>query len=795
MKLLRTRLAVLTAALAAAIGITFPLLSFSTSSTATSSPALTSVVSVVGDGGATYCALLGSSGVDCWGYGADGELGNGASYSSSPNASDTPVPVVGVGGTGTLSGVASLVGGDNDPGVSTRSSFCALLTSGGVDCWGYGPDGELGNGASSNSAAPVQVEGVGGTGTLSGVTSLTSSPGSYCAELTSGGVDCWGHGADGELGNAATSNSATPVQVTGLGGSGLLSGVASVTGSGVVEGYPNSSEQPGYCALLSSGGADCWGSGADGQLGNGVSSNSATPVQVQAVGGGGTLSGLSSITGDGFGYCGLLTSHAVDCWGYGSDGELGNGISASSSTPVQVRGVGGSGTLSGVSSLTGDVLGYCALLQGSGGVDCWGYGGYAELGNGASSSSSTPVQVQGVGGVGTLSGVSSVAGEGLSYCASGSGKAICWGYGSDGELGNGVSSSSSSPVVVEAVGGSGSLSQVASVTGNYLGSYCAVLTFGGVDCWGDNSVGELGNSAFSSSSTPVQVVAAVTLSSSVVLPSNGATVSGTQNLDAVPSAGATGVQFELTGGTLSDDVIATATLTDVGWAAAWNSVNVPNGTYTLQSIATFGGPSIASPGITITVNNPAPTTTVVVPSNNATLSGTQNLAATASSGVVQVQFEVTGGIENDDVIATATLSNGQWSAAWNSLTVPNGTYTLQSVASSPGGVMGTSPGITVTVNNPAPTTTVVLPSNNATLSGTQNLDATASSGVVQVQYELTGGALNGYVIATATPTYVGWAASWNTTGVPDGTYTLQSFASYFGGVTGTSPGVTVTINN
>ena len=242
-----------------------------------------------------------------------------------PPAATTPVPVVGVGGTGTLSGVASLVGGDNDPGVSTRSSFCALLTSGGVDCWGYGPDGELGNGASSNSAAPVQVEGVGGIGTLSGVTSLTSSPGSYCAELTSGGVDCWGYGPDGELGNGASSNSATPVQVKGLGGSGTLSGVASVTGSGVVEGYPNSPEQPGYCALLSSGGADCWGSGADGQLGNGVSSNSATPVQVEGVGGSGNLSGLSSITGDGFGYCGLLTSGGVDCWGYGSDGELGNG--------------------------------------------------------------------------------------------------------------------------------------------------------------------------------------------------------------------------------------------------------------------------------------------------------------------------------------------------------------------------------------------------------------------------------------------------------------------------------------
>ena len=128
-------------------------------------------------------------------------------------------------------------------------------------------------------------------------------------------------------------------------------------------------------------------------------------------------------------------------------------------------------------------------------MDCWGYGGYAELGNGASSSSSTPVQVQGRRrSRHPLRGVVRRR-RGTEFLCHGSGKVICWGYGADGELGNGVNTSSSYPVAVEAVGGSGTLSQVASVTGNYLGSYCAVLTFGGVDCWGDNSVGELGNGA------------------------------------------------------------------------------------------------------------------------------------------------------------------------------------------------------------------------------------------------------------------------------------------------------------
>ena len=51
------------------------------------------------------------------------------------------------------------------------------------------------------------------------------------------------------------------------------------------------------------------------------------------------------------------------------------------------------------------------------------------------------------------------------------------------------------------------------------------------------------------------------------------------------------------------------------------------------------------------------------------------------------------------------------------------------------------------------------------------------------------------VIATGTPTLYGWLAGWNTTGVANGTYTLQSVASYAGGVTGTSPPITLTVAN
>ena len=96
---------------------------------------------------------------------------------------------------------------------------------------------------------------------------------------------------------------------------------------------------------------------------------------------------------------------------------------------------------------------------------------------------------------------------------------------------------------------------------------------------------------------------------------------------------------------------------------------------------------------------------------------------------------------------------------------------------------------------PPPTTFVTVPSNNSTVSGNGALDAGASSGVTQVQFELTGGSLNHFVIATGKASVYGWTAPWNTASVPNGVYTLQSVASYGGEVSGTSAGITITVSN
>ncbi len=189
----------------------------------------------------------------------------------------------------------------------------------------------------------------------------------------------------------------------------------------------------------------------------------------------------------------------------------------------------------------------------------------------------------------------------------------------------------------------------------------------------------------------------------VVLPSNGATLSGGQYLDAFASPGTSQVQYELSGGPNNyvNQVISGSGPTYYGWIGGWDTTSVPNGTYTLNSVATSGGLTGTSPGITLTVNNPPPTTNVVLPSNGATLSGGQYLDAFASSGTSQVQYELSGGPNNyvNQVISGSGPTYYGWIGGWDTTSVPNGTYTLNSVAAYAGGVSGTSLPITVIVNN------------------------------------------------------------------------------------------------
>ena len=152
------------------------------------------------DGGGAYhsCAVTTSGGIKCWGANFYGQLGDGTVTDSA-----TPVDV-----SELTSGVAQISTG----GLHS----CAVTTSGGAKCWGYNGNGALGDGTVTDSATPVDVSGL-----TSGVAQISAGQLHSCVLTTSGGAKCWGYNGYGTLGDGTFTDSATPVDV-----SGLTSGVA-----------------------------------------------------------------------------------------------------------------------------------------------------------------------------------------------------------------------------------------------------------------------------------------------------------------------------------------------------------------------------------------------------------------------------------------------------------------------------------------------------------------------------------------------------------------------------------------
>jgi outer membrane protein assembly factor BamB len=190
-------------------------------------------------------------------------------------------------------------------------------------------------------------------------------------------------------------------------------------------------------------------------------------------------------------------------------------------------------------------------------------------------------------------------------------------------------------------------------------------------------------------------------------------------------------------------------------------------------IHAFEGPA----GLPAPPPPPPPTTSVLIPSNGATVSGSTLLDASASNAT-SVEFQLFGGAYGffGPVLCTATPTYYGWLCSWNTTTVPNGSYVLSSLAFNSTGSAYSMGGVNITVNNP-PTTSVLIPSNGATVAGSTLLDASASS-ATSVEFRLFGGiyGFNAPVLCTATPTYYGWLCSWNTTTVPNGSYVLSSEA-------------------
>ena len=391
--------------------------------------------------------------------------------------------------------------------ITAGSQFtCALVASGGVDCWGDNSIAELGDGTTTSSSVPMAVRGI------TTASAIAAGFGHACALLAGGTVKCWGANATGQLGDGTLGQSTTPVAVSGIAGA-----IAIVAGG------------QHTCALLSAGTVKCWGEDLEGELGDGTTPiYRSTPVAVIG------LTGVRALAAGGRHTCALLSGGTVKCWGWNSWGQLGDGTSTSRSKPVAVAGLTGAAAIAAGDDHT------CALL-GDGSVACWGHNQYGELGNGTTTDSSTAVPVF------FVSTVSAITGGQHHTCALlAAGSVDCWGYNLFGQLGDGTTTDSLTPTSVTVSG----ITTATMVAAGDLHT-CALLAGGSVDCWGENLNGQLGNGSttYGPTSTPVTVVGLTGSQSSGVTKAwlakvGPSGVNGTASVAVVtPSAGSIGLKL------------------------------------------------------------------------------------------------------------------------------------------------------------------------------------------------------------------------------------------------------------
>jgi alpha-tubulin suppressor-like RCC1 family protein len=271
---------------------------------------------------------------------------------------------------------------------------CAVTRAGTVKCWGQNTNGQLGNGETTDSSSPVDVTG------LEEVTAVTASAAHSCALTARGEVYCWGQNSQGELGDGTTTGHSIPVHVSGL----AAPAVSIATG-------------PTYtCAILTNGSVDCWGQFTFSPEGQNQQTH-ARPVAIP------DLVDVEKIAAGDYHLCILTKFREVRC-----EGTFFPSSDAPFSQPVE--------NLGALQGHIVDILAktdFTCVLADSGKVSCWGDDYFDQLGDGTFATSMEPREVGRAGG-----DIVALGGGHYTACALKSdGSLVCWGDTSFGQTGDG----------------------------------------------------------------------------------------------------------------------------------------------------------------------------------------------------------------------------------------------------------------------------------------------------------------------------------------------------------------------
>ena len=305
----------------------------------------------------------------------------------------------------------------------------ALCSDGTLAAWGYNVYGQLGNNSSVPSNVPVAVD---RSGALAGKTVIAISAGPFhnLALCADGSVAAWGYNNHGQLGTGDKVTRRVPVLVNPIG---ALAGKQVVA---VAAGAYHS------FALCADGSLAAWGYNDEGELGDGTTSNSTTPVAVDTTG---ALSGkrIAAIAAGQYHTLALCTDGTLAAWGYNNRGQLGNNSTVSSKVPVMI---GSSGALSGKTVVAVRASGAHSLaLCADGTLAAWGWNHKGQLGVTGVTQSPLPLAVAMTG-----SAVTQIAiGGSHSLALRADGTIAAWGDNAYGQLGNNSTTTSPVPGAVD----------------------------------------------------------------------------------------------------------------------------------------------------------------------------------------------------------------------------------------------------------------------------------------------------------------------------------------------------------
>ena len=301
---------------------------------------LTGIIAISARGYRTV-ALRNDGTVWAWGYNVGGELGDGTNTNK-----NTPVQVR------NLSGIIAISAGE--------LHTVALKNDGTVWAWGKNYYGQFGDGTTTNSNTPVQISG------LTDVKAISAGAFNTVALKNDGTVWAWGLNSSGQLGNGTMTDSSIPVQVSDL------TGITAISAGFVSH----------VVALKNDGTVWAWGRNGYGQLGNGTTADSSIPVQVS------DLTDVIAISAGDSHTIALRNDGTVWAWGCNNNLQLGDGTNMNRNTPVQVIGL----RADGIAISAGGW--HTVAMKNNHTVWAWGLNFSGQLGDGTTTDSYTPIQVR-----------------------------------------------------------------------------------------------------------------------------------------------------------------------------------------------------------------------------------------------------------------------------------------------------------------------------------------------------------------------------------------------------------------